>query len=244
MLKQKCLFAFSSFFLLFIMLQSAVAGVVADRSRIIFTASQREQGLSLMNTNEYPVVMQLWVDEGDVNSGPDIANAPILPHPGLLRFSPKEHKHISLVNISKHALEKQEQVYWLNLYEVPPSPSTNIDRKKGQLLIVTMRTQMKVFIRPEKLAIEPHEIAKYQKFSFEGDSINIENDTPYFVTYKNISININGVESSIYNGMISPYSVEKTLIKDVGSLNKHLAIINAEYIDDDGSFKKFSSHFY
>ncbi|MGI2058900.1 fimbrial biogenesis chaperone [Shewanella baltica] len=242
MLKQKYSFAFSSFLLLLIMHQDAIAGVVADRSRIIFTPSQREQGLSLVNYNDYPVIVQLWVDDGSVDSGPDVANAPILPHPGLLRFAPKEHKHISLLNISENAPEKQEQLYWLNLYEVPPSPSKN-DDKEGQLLIVTLRTQMKVFVRPDKMAITSNEIAKYQTFSFEGSSVNIENNTPYFVTYQNVSLNINGVDSSIYNGMLPPYSVSSILVKNVNHSNKDSAIVNAEYIDDDGNVQQFSSHF-
>ncbi|OUS50701.1 hypothetical protein BM607_015820 [Shewanella sp. SACH] len=243
MLKQKYSFAFSSFLLLFIMHQDAIAGVVADRSRIIFSASQREQGLSLVNQNDYPVIVQLWVDDGSVNSGPDIADAPILPHPGLLRFSPKEHKHISLLNISEYAPEKQEQLYWLNLYEVPPSPSKNIVEKEGQLLIVTLRTQMKIFLRPDNLAIETNEIAKYQKFSFEDGRINIKNNTPYFVTYQNVSLNINGVETSFYNGMLPPYSGGNILVKSVNESNKDLAIINAEYIDDDGNVQQFNSRF-
>lgn len=218
-----------------------MAGVVVDRSRVVFSASQRELNLSLVNQNDYPVIVQLWVDDGAVDGGPDVANAPILPHPGLLRFSPKEHKHISLLNISEPAPEKQEKVYWLNIYEVPPSPSKNIEEKEGQLLVVTLRTQMKVFLRPDKLAIASNDIAQYQKFILVGENINIENDTPYFITYQNISLNVSGVEHSIYNGMLPPYSKEKVQIPAVNGLNRERFVINAEYIDDDGNIQLFTS---
>lgn len=241
MQKLKLLFGFSSFFLCLVFQQSVFAGVVADRSRIVFNVSDREQGLSFINFNNYPVMVQIWVDDGAVNSGPDVANAPILPYPGLLQFMPKEQKRINLLNISEIAPKKQEQLYWLNIYEVPPRPTESIDERDGQLLVVAVRTQMKVFIRPNDLDINVNEIQKFQKFSIEGRTIKIENNTPYFVTYQDVVVSHKDIEHSIYHGMLSPYSVETVLAPNSDVMSPNTDIIKAFYVDDDGNVQQFLS---
>ncbi|HEX7991187.1 MAG TPA: fimbria/pilus periplasmic chaperone, partial [Stenotrophomonas sp.] len=49
---------------------NAMAGVTAERTRVIFPQGQREVSLVLANQNDYPVMVQTWVDDGDPNSGP------------------------------------------------------------------------------------------------------------------------------------------------------------------------------
>ncbi|HAY96561.1 MAG TPA: molecular chaperone [Shewanella sp.] len=235
MQKRKCLFGFSSLVLWLLMLQTALAGVVADRSRIIFAASDREQGLSLVNINDYPVMVQLWVDDGDPDSGPETANAPILPYPGLLQIAPKERKHINLLNIAEQEPEKQEQLYWLNVYEVPPTPAKNIDETEGQLLIVALRTQMKVFVRPNKLAIDVLDLAKWQSFILKDNMLSIENKSPYYVTYQNLSLSFKGRDYAIFQGMLAPYSAETVTITESELIDQLGLILKAEYIDDEGN---------
>lgn len=241
MQKRKYLFGFSSLFLGYFMMSVAMAGVVADKSRIIFMASDREQGLSLVNVNEYPVMVQLWVDDGDPDSGPEVANAPILPNPGLLKLAKNESKYISLLNISEYAVEKQEQLYWLNLYEVPPSPSKQMNDSAGQLLVVALRTQMKVFIRPDGLNETVDRIPSLQQFFYQNGMIKVKNNSPYFVTYQNIRATINGKEHSIYSGILAPFSATEVDMPDNAKLAYDIVFITAEYVDDDGNIQLFSA---
>lgn len=58
-----------------------MAGVMAESTRVIFPPESREQSLQLVNLNTYPVVVEAWVDDGELNSAPEKSTAPIIPLP-------------------------------------------------------------------------------------------------------------------------------------------------------------------
>lgn len=45
--------------------QSVEAGIMPASSRIIYRDGDRETTLMLVNTNDYPVLVQSWVDNGE-----------------------------------------------------------------------------------------------------------------------------------------------------------------------------------
>lgn len=45
--------------------QSVEAGIMPASSRIIYRDGDREKTLMLVNTNDYPVLVQSWVDNGE-----------------------------------------------------------------------------------------------------------------------------------------------------------------------------------
>ncbi|WP_016678677.1 fimbria/pilus periplasmic chaperone, partial [Yersinia pestis] len=54
----------SLFLLLFTISYDALAGLIAGSTRIIYQPELRERTLMLANTNDYPVVVQTWIDNG------------------------------------------------------------------------------------------------------------------------------------------------------------------------------------
>lgn len=44
---------------------AAVAGMLASSTRVIFQEGQARKTLLLANTNDYPVLVQVWVDDGE-----------------------------------------------------------------------------------------------------------------------------------------------------------------------------------
>lgn len=46
------------------------AGIIASATRVIFHEGEAQQSLMLVNTNPWPVVVQTWVDDGDINREP------------------------------------------------------------------------------------------------------------------------------------------------------------------------------
>ena len=69
--------------------------------------NEQAQQLTLANTNDFPVITQLWVDDGDINATPENTRAPIMAVPAMLKFSQEEHKSIRLINLN-HS-EKRDQ---------------------------------------------------------------------------------------------------------------------------------------
>lgn len=55
--------------------QSVEAGIMPASSRIIYRDGDREKTLMLVNTNDYPVLVQSWVDNGE--GSPEAASPPL-----------------------------------------------------------------------------------------------------------------------------------------------------------------------
>ncbi len=55
--------------------QSVEAGIMPASSRIIYRDGDREKTLMLDNTNDYPVLVQSWVDNGE--GSPEAASPPL-----------------------------------------------------------------------------------------------------------------------------------------------------------------------
>src|SRR5204863_2939575 len=54
-----------------------------------------------------------------------------------------------LINSGAALPSDRESLFWLNIYEIPSTPNGSM--AESQLVTVTMRTQIKVFVRPRKL---------------------------------------------------------------------------------------------
>ena len=67
-------------------LQSAHAGVMPERTRLIFHEGQTQRSLMLANTNTYPVVVQTWLDNGEGNQAPENAVSTMVALPSVWAY--------------------------------------------------------------------------------------------------------------------------------------------------------------
>lgn len=233
----KCLFVFNKIAILGFILASTncIAGVVIDKTRVVMYDNEQAQHLTLANTNDFPVITQLWVDDGDIDATPEDTKAPIMVVPGMLKFTPGEHKSIRLINFNHTEKRDQEEMYWLNIYEIPPEPSNDASSSDNQLVILTIRTQIKVFLRPINLKKEQDTRFDKQYFSLSPDGLMIKNDSPFFIVYSQVSLSDGFNEVKFYPETLSPFSSKSINIASQDkALNAKDVTIKFDYIDDDG----------
>lgn len=184
---------------------NAMAGVTAERTRVIFPQGQREVSLVLANQNDYPVMVQTWVDDGDPDSGPDEAEAPIIPLPAMFQLAAGQRQSLRLLYVGPAPPEDRESLYWLNLLEIPPN-RMNGEEPDPTRLTVTMRTQMKLIYRPAALKAGAGQAAAKLKFRLEGGQLFAANTTPYYVTLSGMAL-CNGQPVAVANeGLLAPQS--------------------------------------
>lgn len=159
----------------------AQAGVTAERTRVVIAEGQREASLLLVNQNAYPVIVQAWIDDGDLDSTPQSARAPFMPLPPLFRLDPGQQRSLRLLRTGQALPEDREALYWLNIYEIPPRPGESLAEGESRLT-VTLRTQMKVIHRPRPLAKEAEEAPRQLRFWRQGEALSVENPTAYFIS--------------------------------------------------------------
>ncbi|MED5608316.1 molecular chaperone [Pseudomonas sp. JH-2] len=164
------------------------AGVLAGGTRVIYGEGLRERSLMLANTNPYPVVVQIWVDDG--TGSPDTAQAPFLALPAVFRLQPGGLQGLRILHNGETLPRDRESVFWLNLYEIPPiAGRKEPDPTRVEL---AMNTQLKIFYRPRDLPLPPGEVAGKLGFSLsrEGSQwfLVCRNPTPYHASFATLAL--------------------------------------------------------
>lgn len=214
----------------------ALAGVMAESTRVIFPPDSREQSLQLVNLNTYPVVVEAWVDDGELNSAPENSTAPVIPLPPIFRMNAGDQLSLRLLHTGAPLAKDRESLFWLNLYEIPPRP---LDLPPDSAtLTVAVRTQMKVFLRPQGLPMAAGEVADKLVLSLQAEpgrpALKIDNPTPYYASIAAVQ----------YANAPAAEQVEALMVAPFGSLDVDLkppahaqadAEIAFTLIDDEGN---------
>ena len=212
---------------------SAMAGVTAERTRVISPQGQREVSLVLANQNDYPVVVQTWVDDGSPDSGPDEAEAPIIPLPAMFQLATGQLQSLRLLFVGPAPAEDRESLYWLNFLEIPPNGPA-AQESDSTRLTVTMRTQMKVIYRPTALKAGAGQAAGKLAFRLEGARLFAVNPTPFFVTLSGLAL-CNGQPATVAaEGLLAPFS-DVPIVDTVPGCVRQDTVVQFNWIDDDGN---------
>ncbi|WP_246326958.1 fimbrial biogenesis chaperone [Burkholderia guangdongensis] len=187
----------------------AFAGVTPVTSRVVLDADAPEESLQLFNVNKYPVLVQAWVDDGRIDALPEESKAPVLVLPPVFRMSAGEQTSLRLLNTGAPLPTDRESAFWLNLYEIPATPKDR--RNDEQTVTITMRTQIKVFVRPAgKLPYPAAEVPKRLTFSLvrmpDHLVLSVDNPTPYHATISAMQLAIGDTMHESAVDMIAPFS--------------------------------------
>nr|WP_243434515.1 molecular chaperone [Pseudomonas sp. 30_B] len=183
----------------------AHAGVTAERTRVIFNEEQRETSLLLVNQNTYPVIVQTWIDEGNLDAAPDTTQAPIIPLPPVFRLNAGQQRSLRLLYTGQTLPKDRESLYWLNLYEIPPKSNEPLAAGQSRLT-VTLRTQMKIIYRPRALAQEAEQAPRQLSFRRRGNAVQVDNPTPYFITLAGAELRQGSTRLPLPSALLPPFA--------------------------------------
>ncbi|WP_233861921.1 fimbrial biogenesis chaperone [Paraburkholderia adhaesiva] len=215
----------------------AVAGVAPEVSRVVFSEGAHEQSLHVFNVNKYPVLVQTWIDDGNILALPQDSKAPIVALPPIFRMDPGDQMSVRLINSGAKLPEDRESLFWLNLYEIPATQK--IAAPDSEKVTVTMRTQIKVFVRPEKLPFPETDLPKHLTFALvhrpNKVTLEIGNPTPYYATIGALQITIEGAPRPETVDMIAPFShADVDLGGLVGTPGEHAKVLFT-LLNDEGN---------
>ncbi len=195
------------------------AGIMAETTRLIFPEGATERSLMLANTNNYPVLVQTWIDNGDVNNTPEKTSAPFIVLPTVFKMGASEVKGIRIVFKNQSLPRDRESVFWLNLYEIPPTNNKASATDEAKLL-VAMNTQMKIFYRPKKLTQKINTLQDHLQFTLMKDKDRLvlvcHNPTPYYASFSSLKLLSAGKEykpDSKLDMMVSPFSTDQFVFR-------------------------------
>lgn len=166
------------------------AGVRLGGTRMIYETDKPEATLSVQNTGGMPVLVQAWITPGDNEARAEDASVPFVMTPPVFRLEPQGSQAIRVKHLAPGQVTGREQVYWLNVYEIPGRA-----RSHGEVnrLEIATRTRIKLFVRPadikEPVAASADRLAWRLRRDAAGDAeLVVDNPTPYHVNFGEVGL--------------------------------------------------------
>lgn len=214
----------------------STASVIINGTRVIYNGQEKEVSVKLTNTGKQPVLVQSWIDEGDMNAKPDRIRTPFSLTPPINRINAGKSQTIRLSYTGIPVLpENQESVHWLNVLEVPAVKQNDTLSK----LQVAFRTRIKLFYRPANLTdrTKVNEAAENLKWSLSGNKLTASNASPYFISLISVSLKNAGKNGSVEGSMVPPLGIQtfdlpKSVHAGAGS------VLVYEYVNDWGAVRR------
>lgn len=222
-------------------LSSANAGITINGTRVVYPAGQREVSLSMVNDGKEARLIQAWVDSGSASERAESSKAPFLITPPMARVDPGKGQTLRIMFSGADNLpQDRETVYWLNVLEIPPKPKAGSDEAENYMQLA-VRSRMKLFYRPKGLQGTSDAAADLVTWRIvsegNGYTAKCTNDTPFSVSFSDLSFKGAGKQESANKGGMCPAKgsgtfpvagvpdgsgkLAVTVINDYGGFNPH-----------------------
>ncbi|MDG1640323.1 hypothetical protein DA718_00535 [Klebsiella huaxiensis] len=216
--------------------QMAQAVVNAEATRVIIHSGEKTGSLALSNSEQQPMLVQVWVDEGDPLTPPEKVITPVIVTPPVFRMQPGEVRAIRLLISSREGLSQdKESLYWLNIYQIPPMKPE--DKAQQHKVVLPLRIRMKLFIRPEGVPSPTEKEGARLGFRFDEQrkQLQVTNPTVWHLTLTNLKCGNYSAETV----MIAP---ESTILLDLNGAVGTCSTVNYELINDEGNRWSYQRH--
>ncbi|MGE8475823.1 MAG: molecular chaperone, partial [Paraburkholderia hospita] len=98
----------------------AQASVTIGGTRVVYPLDQREVTVKLNNDSRAPSLVQVWMDDGNVDTKPGDSKAPFVITPPIFRMDAGKSQTLRVMYSGDALPQDRESVYWLNVLDVPP----------------------------------------------------------------------------------------------------------------------------
>ncbi|ERK05889.1 fimbrial biogenesis chaperone [Serratia fonticola] len=203
----------------FLLTSNAASSAVAiEGIRFIYPAKANEITIKMVNKGDAPSLMQLWVDRGDSTVSFQDSDAPFLITPPIVRIDPRNGQSVRMIFTGEALPQDRESLFWFNALEIPPV-SVEQDRSSLQIAV---RSRLKLFYRPTNLVGEavdaPSQVNwRVIPLANGGYALRGNNPTPYYITYRQLVLQMGKKNYNLGSGMIAPFSSEDFNIKGMHS---------------------------
>ena len=210
---------------------AANAEIIIHGTRVIYPSDAREITLQVSNNGDKPSLVQAWIDEGNASSTPDQSQAPFMITPPISRVDAKKGQALRIAALPKtSSLSKtQETIYWLNVLDIPPKPSSkNANEVPDNFLQLAIRSRIKFFYRPSELKDKVNEAPSKLQWTVQGKQLKVKNTTPFHITLTsiqqdNVGKSINLIDEGL---MLKPFSEDQVELKTSNTSKMIFTTIN------------------
>lgn len=179
------------------------AGIMIGGTRFIYH-EENEKGLSFLvkNSDDSPYLIQTKISPDNTQGNsiqqalPNSGLANFVATPPLLPLRKKQENYIRVIRTEGKLPNDRESLFQLSITAIPSG------RPTGNDLQLAIRSRYKLIYRPSGLKGEPNQAYQQLRWQRHGDSVTVENPTPYYVTL--FQMNING-KLQPAKGVVAPF---------------------------------------
>ncbi|MGT2456966.1 fimbria/pilus periplasmic chaperone [Cupriavidus basilensis] len=225
--------------MLALLLCLAPAGALAALSiigtRFVYPADLSALSVRLRNAGDSPILVQAWLDQGEVNADPATLRVPFILSPPLLRLDPERKTVLRLRYTGEPLPGDRESVFWINFLEVPP-----LAEDSASLLRLSYRTRMKLLFRPAGLPGSADEAIGQVTWAFGkagkagGAVLEATNPTPYHVSLARMEVGRGGALAELDGLTIAPLGVTRFVLPGLAGPAADEAVVHYEAVRDSG----------
>ena len=191
--------------------------------------------VKLDNNGKTPVLVQSWIDDGDVNASPDSIRVPFVITPPINRVDAQKGQALRVSFTKEKEVPKdRESLYWLNVLEIP---SKSVAHKKDNELQIAFRTRIKLLFRPSSLEGNSTGAAEGLQWNVNNGELVAINNSPFYVTL--LEVHTGKSKVGDIDGIVPPFG-RLNLTNKSGRFSKGDEI-SYSYINDWGAPKEFKA---
>lgn len=209
---------------------SSMASAVISGTRVIYPSDSKEVSVKITNNGPSAILLQSWIDNGDLDARPSSIKVPFVLTPPMNRVDAGKGQTLRISYAGGALPMDKESVFWLNVLEVP---AKNKAKAEDNTLQMAFRSRIKLFYRPAGLQGNANDAAKAVTWSARGSKVEATNPTPYYVSFVNLRVNGKSVDGA----MVAPRS--SMMINLPGNTGSK---INGLYVNDYGAVNNFEAN--
>lgn len=220
---------------------ATLASVIINSTRIVYPQNEKEVTVRLESKNQAPVLVQVWLDDGDEHSTPQTDTIPFVATPPVFRMEPGKQQVVRLAYTGETSASAQERLYWFNVFEVPSQAQ---DAAQSNQLQLAFRSRIKLFLRPPSLTYgvetAPDKLQWHALPTAHGEVLEVFNPTPYYVTFEQIDVLVAGqrhARSAVAAGvenMVAPGGRTRFELPSLKAPMSSTATVEYQTLDDFG----------
>ncbi|HIE4217611.1 TPA: fimbrial biogenesis chaperone [Proteus mirabilis] len=206
----------------------AVQNIALDKTRIIYIPKDKNI-ITVYNKSESPFLIQAKIKQNN-NISKNNLEAGIVAPP-LFRVEPDSKFTTNIIINSDNFPDDRESLLYLYILSIPSLEKK--ENNNNSSISIASESVLKVFYRPLKIDENKNELLNNLSFNHKDNNLIIDNKSPYYVTFSDITLDKEKITLNYDNSMISPFSSIKYHTKDTNT-----KVISFSIITDGGSEKK------
>lgn len=215
----------------------AMSSVVITGTRVIYPAEKKEVTVKINNEGSKPVLVQSWIDQGDIASTPSNSMAPFVISPPVSRIDPSKGQSLRLMFTGAQLPGDKESVFWLNLLEIPAKVS---GASEQNILQLAFRSRIKVFYRPANLrgtSAAASEALQWRIVAHPNGTFSLQahNPTAFHVSQSDLTLIAGNQQVLSEPGMVAPGETHLFALPELKSMPAAGAQVQYSAINDYGA---------